>query len=624
MPANDLHGEQLLEIDDFSPGVYSFDNTTSTADRLVPSPKGAADAASTYSCQALPNGGLGAGPSMVQAYAWPTTIGATTYLVGFLVHDELANGNTEVIAIFEWDDGVNRKWQAYSYIVETTTATAIVSTSNATGAGLFGSPYPAMTRVANGYAITACTIGVSPILTTSWVSAANPFAIGSTVYFNAIPGGVTGLTIDTSYTVTAIGGASGAWTFTIGAATTAGVYTSGGQATMIQPPYGPVCVFPSGGPAQTLSGGQLYMYPDPSNRSAYGAFTMNPNPSTFVTGQVLVHQSRIIVLSGVGYPYPTSSFTTNENIDFTDPPLSAAMGNQQTVLNTEEPYGYGAWGSISAGELFLVKKRGGGVLVSGDIVTPTVINLPGVWGTGGIVGRADSGSKGLIYCSYSNGAWEWNGANTATKISGNIDDNFFLPSVFTAMASNNYGFYVQNIGDQTYVSNNYKYDQRNGSWWIYYPRATLGGTDMFYTSPVTGRYIYAAPLSLANGGNFLYKFDTNTPAQNYQWTSMPLTLTSYDRVCDIREIVVHTSSTATASSVVALTIINKGSVVWGPVSMTGTTHVGTDTISFNVAALGVTSPQIRITVNNNSPGDMAHIHSINIKYKARAQIGSTN
>src|SRR5208282_2542453 len=122
-----------------------------------------------------------------------------------------------------------------------------------------------------------------------------------------------------------------------------------------------------------------------------------------------VHQNRIIVLSGVTYDYPAGSgFDTNEQICFTDPPNSAALGFQQTVLVPEEPYGYGCAGSISAGELVLIKKRGGGVVVTGDIFSPNVTDLPGVEPTGGIYGNASSGLDGFFYCSYENGAWVWN------------------------------------------------------------------------------------------------------------------------------------------------------------------------------------------------------------------------
>ena len=96
---------------------------------------------------------------------------------------------------------------------------------------------------------------------------------------------------------------------------------------------------------------------------------MATNPGT-AAGYSFVHQSRIVNAVGISYDWPGSSFSVNEQICFTDPPNSTTYGAQNEVFVAEEPYGYGAWGSISAGELFMAKQRGGGLIVSGDIFSP--------------------------------------------------------------------------------------------------------------------------------------------------------------------------------------------------------------------------------------------------------------
>lgn len=390
-------------------------------------------------------------------------------------------------------------------------------------------------------------------------------------------------------------------------------------------------VFPNGGPATATDGssGQVYMYPNPATPTTYSALpliTGSGSNWSSVAGQVLCYDNRVLCLAGVNYSYPAGGgFNTNEDINFTDPPNSTLYGFQQTVLAAEEPYGYGAGLSISAGELFIVKKRGGAILVTGDIFSPNVTTLPGVEPTGGIYGRADSGTAGGFYCSYANGAWMWDGGSTSQKVSGNLDDNFFLPSAYTAINSGNYGFFIQCIGDKTYFSQNWMFDTRTGGWWKYHPDASQGGIDLYWVNPVAGRYIYAAPLSFTSASpTFLCQFDTSVPEQHYQWTSLPVLLATKDRRADIREVVVRATSTAT-NGAVTLTILDKGNVVWGPTVQTGNVDDGPDYIRFNTAGLGVTEPQFRLNVDNTGTiDDMPVIHGIRVYYRPHAHQAVTD
>ena len=343
-PETDL---QWLELEDFTAGIYDYTHVAGTNPN-VPCPPGAADPDQTWSCIALPKGGLGPLPAMSGTTDWPGDYitGPDNFIVGLLVHNELSDGTYEAVAIFQADDGTDQYWQAYSIGLFGGSNNLITENIIPTpGPGLFGSPYPALTRVA---------------LTDPTTTVGNPEV-----------------------------------------------------------------VFP--GP-DTVPGGNVYLYPDPADLTAFGAAKLYSTENPGIAGQVLVHQSRILVLAGVDYPWPAGGgINVNEQIAFTDPPNSNELGAADTVLATEQPYGYGCGGSISAGELFLVKKRGGAIVVTGDIFSPNVTILPGVQPTGGIYGSAHSGSPGFVYCSFDNGAWIWNGGSTAQKISTQLDDSFFLP-----------------------------------------------------------------------------------------------------------------------------------------------------------------------------------------------------
>ena len=628
--------EHWLSITDFSAGCYSSGGVVvgNTSDRQLDAPLGAADALNTWSCYALPNKSLAALPGITQTYTWPDTAthgydhGASrpTYVVGCLVHDELQSGNTEAVLIGEFDDGTNHYWQAYSYVLEISSLNSLVQNVNVSAAGIFGSPYPAFTRVANAYLITGVSVGASTVFTTTFSGGANPFAIGDTFYLDQIPVGVTGLALNTPYLVTAVGGSSGAWTWTITTPTTGGSFSSDGGATILTPPYGPVCVFPAGGPATasqtSTQQGQLYMYPNPAARSAYGVFAMMAVGAS-VAGQTIVHQSRILNLAGITYTYPAGSgFDTNENVNFTDPPLSASYGFQQTVLAAEQPFGYGGAGSISAGELFLVKKRGGAVIVTGDIFAPSVTILPGVTSTGNFYGQGASTPAGFVYASEDNGMWTWNGSNTSQKISANLDDAFFLPPEFSGgMESNNYAYNAQEYGNRIYTSNNWMLDLNNNAWWTYFPRKAQGGHDLFYVQPVNGNYIYCAQLSLHR---------SHQPQLH-----VPLRPCHSDPVLPVPEPSDSPTQPRPRSpcrhpgdrgqSLMpdrwlyrTLSVLDQESVVWGPITNSNTVTDGPQMLRFNVAARGHHQPAIRLAVTGAGRGDMPVIHSIDIRYRTRA------
>jgi hypothetical protein len=372
------------------------------------------------------------------------------------------------------------------------------------------------------------------------------------------------------------------------------------------------------------------MYPAPATPTSYTPLKLitDGTPQS-ISGMILVHQFRVVVLSNTPFSWPlggANAWAVNDVINFTDPangdvyPAQTTTG-QMLIAASEEPFGYGCGGSISAGELFLVKRRGGGVIITGDLFAPTSITyLPGVQPTGGGYGNADSGIQGLFYCSIDNGVWVWNGSNTSQKISQQLDDSFFM----TPDAAIYLSWYVRCIGDKVYFSNNWLYDTRTGSWWKYAPDATQGGTSYFWIQNVDGTGFYVSPLTFQNSNiNFLHRFDFNTPAQHYQWRSSPLRLSGQDRVADIREIVVRASCSGSHGAV-TLRVLDKGATVWGPYTQTGTVDAGPDIIRFNAAALGVSEPQVQINVDNSSSDDMPVVHSISVKYRERAHQGVTN
>lgn len=397
----------------------------------------------------------------------------------------------------------------------------------------------------------------------------------------------------------------------------------------------PVLVFPSVVDTDANAGsGHVYVYPSLSAPTAFGVEDLVVVGTTGITGQVICYGSRVLVLAGIGYSWPvTGGINTNENINFTDPPESAVYGNQQTVLAAEAPWGYGAWGSQSVGELLFVKKYGGGLILNGDIFAPSsVISIPAIESTGDFVGRAESTVVGLIYCSENRGAWLWNGGNTAQKLSNQLDDNFYDVEKSLSFASNNYGFFCYHWQDWVLFSNNYLFNPDTGGWWVLYPNkangtsATPGHTLFHYSLGTIGNELYAAPLQFKSTDtpiDWYHKFDNTIPAPHWQWQSLPIHVTkNANRVLDVRQIVVRLSDPSNSGNATA-------TVTCGGFSETISAGIGPSPTTFRlnvgVGAIGLTDIVVRVN-GDNASGPAANesspiLHSLDIGYTERASVG---
>jgi hypothetical protein len=399
----------------------------------------------------------------------------------------------------------------------------------------------------------------------------------------------------------------------------------------------PVLAFP-GAVSTDASGasGHLWIYPELLSPTSYTAQDLIVSGSS-ITGQLIAYANRLLVLAGIDYDWPSGGgINTNENINYTNPPQSSDYGEQMTLLSIESPWGYGTWGSVSVGELLLVKKYGGAVLLYGDIDAPTsVIRVPGVQSTGDFVGSACATPIGLIYCSQNQGAWVWNGSNTAEKISENIRDDFFDLETGN-IESNNYGFFVYQWQKWVLFSNNVIYDTETNAWWNLFPYTgvefeglPVGQNLFWYCLTQNGNQLLAAPLIVnSNSDNGYLVFDNTVPSPSYQWVSLPIHVTKdADRVIDVRQIIVRASDpTGTGNAYIYVAIGDS----WTDQSNPTNTPIGNDPtpLRFNVGAgaQGLDDIIVTIFASNEGEGNPSApiVHSIDIGYQTRARVAVAN
>jgi len=478
-PDDSGRGLTWTTISDFAAGIVDKSQISGISPTLLAS-EGAATTA-TSGCVALPSGGLGPLPALINTYNFPADVstGQTWYITGMIVNPQNVNG-PEVFLIAERDNGTNHYVRAWSIVIGGATneiknpsgSTPLISA--ATTPGYFGSPYPAFTRIISQNDSPTTTPGAPCLVFPAAVATDSNHNSGHLYVFPA---------------------------------NSSGVYPWGGSV---------------GSPG--TPGFQV------ADLVTYGSE---------VTGQFLPYQSRLVTLSGVNYPWPgflVGGINVNEQICFTDPPNSDNYQFQQEIFSWEDPFGYGAMGSQSAGELFLIKKYQGGDYIAGDVYNPSSVTFyPGVMPTGDFYGNAAGTSLGLVYCSQNNGAWAWNGGNTSVKISSQLDDEFFDVEQQINMPSNNYGFFCYQWNDYILFSNNYVYNMITNSWW----KLGFGSSSTVplyhYSVSSAANQFFAAPLQVTHANPIaLYEYDS-TVGQGYTWQSTPYEV-SDDRVVDMRSV----------------------------------------------------------------------------------------
>lgn len=308
--------------------------------------------------------------------------------------------------------------------------------------------------------------------------------------------------------------------------------------------------------------GRYVTFPDQTTPTGGTAYAVDWNNAAinvanrFIHGMV-AHQGRLIVMARPNYTTygfgPDVEMMGGEELWYNSEFNTQSVFTGPTLAGEDNYSGYGAWCSMNANELLLVKHRVGGVLIRGDIANPTVLRLPGIEGVRGLANIACNTPHGVIYGSHT-GIHLWAGNDRSELISPQHDHNFWAYRNWTgatlgidADGVNRYGAPV--VGRFAYASpfvyapNGYVLDLEHSRkpWWRM--RATTGGTveqqihhwDVG-TEGVWGfhEYIDSSYTRVAT------YFHPSTPATSYSWKSFPLSPTR-GRYATVREFAITVS-----------------------------------------------------------------------------------
>lgn len=282
-------------------------------------------------------------------------------------------------------------------------------------------------------------------------------------------------------------------------------------------------------------------YPNPaaSNGDTGGSLLNIPGGGSGMGFQVVSFSGRVIVLAMNQYNHGLNSgvFYTNEDIFYTDPPnADTIISAPPTVLDADNPSGYGSWGSLNYGELILIKVVGGAIVIDGDIYAPQPSILRGVMSTGNLMNQASPTNTGLIYCVDNDGAYIWEGGNSSRKVSTLLD------GFYNRVNGNpTTGVKVKHSRWNNFVAfpNGWLFDTLTESWWNLDVNADIALVEAGKGSP---NLLYTAPDEFSTSSNVctVNVYDSTQRTNTYTWISQIIRLSDNTHI-DLTEITIVVS-----------------------------------------------------------------------------------
>jgi hypothetical protein len=581
---------QYITIEDFSHGIYSDSGYTVTG--AVQAPLGSADATQTYRCRSSTSGALIPGPGQYMTFTAPVPDSSNVNNSGqFYVTGVVANGN-EAYAndlYVAGGGGAVNPANAFNFPDEIIFAVQYNFNNGAGGSN----PTQQRTRIyrLQTFAVTGLTPGSTPTADTLFSLNASSNAS------HPLAGYTRNYIIANSHAIQRIN-----------------------LTDNTKPGFPTVCIDQNIGNGSTESG--IILFPNPNTQgvvSIYQYTTAHLDPGLVSSNaNVLGHQGRVVGLFFEQYTGPGTNYVTNEEVSFSDPPngFNATLSGQREVFVNETPVGYGAWGSQSAAELFLVKHSGGAVYVSGDIANPSITKLPGVVSTSGCMNQAASSTLGIIYATFSDGVYAWNGGNSSQKISRQLEDNFWVIPAYQINGLSGAGFpfnqginfQAENWDDLVICSNNWILDTTTGAWWrLDNPTGTTQYQRFAKSFQGSLMYCGVASYTSATASTALAVYNRSIPATSYRWQSHPIPATQRTLV-DVLDVILLARGAGTVT--VSLVDTNNNVVSLTPVTVSGSIpqrfHLPAGTQSYNMA--------VRIDSTATSTGPAPMVHSLALGY----------
>jgi hypothetical protein len=267
---------------------------------------------------------------------------------------------------------------------------------------------------------------------------------------------------------------------------------------------------------------------------------------------LVCHQGRVIVFplyitgDGDDQVYISSEcayWTPFNNATVLEPNLTTYLN---ILGGYEQAAGYGAHASLTADELFLVKVRGGGLMVSGPLDSRVVRTLPYVRSTGLSFCNGIVTPFGFAYPVDGSGIWLWTGGDTSEQVTKHLTPQFWRPSTLVPTYADpdnqtaaEWGYQNTQAAQWNEFSlfpNNWFWDTDEKGWWRILDPDVIPLAR--WVADERGVYAWASPHGYtASADPVIYEFSRFSSATFMSWRSHPQSFT-VDRTFTCDELVV--------------------------------------------------------------------------------------
>jgi hypothetical protein len=329
------------------------------------------------------------------------------------------------------------------------------------------------------------------------------------------------------------------------------------------------------------------------------------------------HQGRVVFACTVPSQYENRGggiYTWRDRITSTEL-LSPQLDGGAGEFVEENTSGIGLMASLSADEMLVVKHRGGGYLLRGSVASPTIVKLPFIESTEGVVASPVATPLGLVYGTR-HGVFMWDGGETSQQMSAQLDGWFWnhLP----ADSPINYQGHRARFGywhPWVLAPNGFAFDSRNQSWWRLDNPAGHDAYSVYQVSDAG--VLYAFPWKFADGGPVWFTARPGTAASSWSWQSQPIVETR-DRAHKVRDFTLLATATDPGSTV-TVTISgfdNRGNAIT-PVTQVVTLDNQFDRpqmrhIDVATTASAMSYMQVRIQGAATGTGKAPKVHSLSL------------